>query len=270
MSQHYLHRGNIELAYEKRGTGPLVVLVQGLGMPGCMWLETPARLVEQGFCVVTPDTRGTGSSDVPWPPYAMRDLAEDLAAVLRDVSAEPALVVGMSLGGMIAQHLALRHPDLVGGLVLAATTCGAPLGKLPNLSFLSLVVRSLLQGDEVASDMRRVLVHAKSLERNPELFRQWEAQIEGVDVRWQGVIGQLSAASMHGTGFSLRKIRCPTEVIAGDDDRIIPSDNAPILAKRIPNAALTIVPDSGHVFPMEYPEALPGAVRRVSERMRPG
>jgi pimeloyl-ACP methyl ester carboxylesterase len=267
MSQRFIQRGRVRIAYELLGDGPLVALVQGLGLPGRMWLGLSGGLVKSGHSVIVPDNRGTGSSDAPLPPYRMGTLADDLAAVLEDAARGPALVVGISLGGMIAQHLALRHPRRVSGLVLAATTCGPPVGTLPNLRLLPPMVRSLAGDARALGELRRLLVNPQTLARTPRLFDEWDRQMSRQAWRWSGFAGQLAAAALHSTGLSLGRVRCPVEVIAGDADRIVPPVNSRILARRIPAAALTLVPGAGHAFPLEAPAALPAAIRRVAARI---
>ena len=267
--RRYLDRKGTRLCYVQRGRGPAVVLVQGLGLPGRMWLELPQSLLAHGFSVVIPDNRGTGHSAAPWPPYSMAQLADDLDAVIRDSGAGSAIVVGLSLGGMIVQHLALRHPQLVRGLVLAATSCGLPHGKFPNLRLGVLLPRALRGDRRAMQEVRRLLVHPESLGANPRLFELWDQQMSpaaGPTVGWQGMLGQLSAHTTHSTGFRLSRIGCPTVVIAGQDDRILPADNSRILAERIPGAELVMLPQAGHAFPLERPGELLAAIRRVHAR----
>lgn len=264
MTVHQLQHDRVTLAYHLAGEGPLVVLVQGLGLPGSMWRGLAVRLVKQGLSVVTPDTRGTGRSDEPLPPYTMGALTGDLAAVIRHVDRGPALVVGLSLGGMIAQHLALAHPALVRGLVLASTFCGLPLGKLPNLRFLGVLTGCLAGRAGSMKRMHRLLVHPGSLERNPDLMKFGERQLRAEPIRWKGVVGQLCAVAGHNTYFALARICCPTAVMAGANDQVLPAANASILARRIPGATLTVVDRAGHVFPLEYPEVLPAAIHELS------
>lgn len=267
MGRHVVVRGGTRLSYERRGHGSPVVLVQGLGLSGRMWLRLPGGLVKSRFTVITPDNRGTGQSDAPLPPYTMGQLAADLAAVLDDAATGPALVVGISLGGMIAQHLALRYPHRVAGLVLAATTCGPPVSHPLGPRTAWALLRSL-RGDAAAIErVRRLMVHPDSLAANPGIFGDWEQVMRGEPPRWEGQLGQLAAAGLHSTGFALRRIDCPTVVITGADDRVVPPANSRILAARIRGAELTVLPRAGHAFPLERPDALPRAVHRIRERL---
>lgn len=255
------------MAYSAVGRGRPVVLVQGLAMPGKMWLDLPKRIEERGLCAVIPDARGTGASDTPLPPYTIPMLADDLAAVILDADLGPAIVVGISLGGMTAQELALRHPELAEGLVLAATTCGRPLGKMPGFGAGLALVRGLMGDRRVMRETAELLVHPENLRKNPLLLEDWAARLRTVRIRRWGVLGHASAALTHATGFSLGRITCPTAVITGDSDRVVPPENSRILAERLPNARLFTVPGAGHCFPLEDLSALPGAVDWVREQV---
>jgi pimeloyl-ACP methyl ester carboxylesterase len=271
VSQHLVRRSRrVQIAYEQTGTGPTVALVQGLGLPGRMWLGLPGGLARSGFRVLVPDNRGTGRSSVPFPPYRMSQLADDLEAVLSDACApgERALVVGISLGGMIAQHLALRHPGRVAGLVLAATSPGPPHGRPPPVGFLEELGRSL-QGDrEAQGGIRRRLFHARTIARVPDLFERWDREVLTQPCTLRGFLGQLAAASLHSTGHRLHRVLCPVEVVTGDSDGIIPPENSEVLARLLPDARLTVLAEAGHAFPFDAPAALPRLVRRLHERAR--
>jgi pimeloyl-ACP methyl ester carboxylesterase len=119
-------RGDVELYWESTGAGAPVLLVMGLGMNATGWWRTVPILAGAGLRVLTFDNRGVGRSGRPPGPYSMDSMADDAVAVL-DAAGEPAAhVYGISLGGMIAQRIALRHPDRVDRLVLGATTPGGP------------------------------------------------------------------------------------------------------------------------------------------------
>jgi 3-oxoadipate enol-lactonase len=267
MSEQTLHRGRVRLVYEIAGEGPAVMLVQGLGLSGRMWLALAGGLVRTGHRVVVPDNRGTGRSDAPLPPYRMGELADDLAAVLEHARVGPTLVVGISLGGMVVQHLALRHPRLVAGLVLAATSCGPPFGTLPRLDAVPTMLRAWAHDARAIDAIHAQLVHPATLQRRPDLFAAWDRQAGAERTRWSGILGQLGAAALHSTGFALPRIHCPVEVITGDSDRIVRPLNSRIIAGRIPGAVLTVVPRAGHAFPLEEPSVLPLAIRRVRDRV---
>ena len=258
----------MNLSYTVQGSGPLVALVQGLGLAGAMWLDLPAGLSRRGYAVLTPDARGTGDSDAPLPPYHMHDLADDLAGILRTVDRGPAIVVGASMGGMVAQHLALRNPELVAGLVLAATTCGLPHGRLPNPLFVARILYQIFAPERARPGIRRMLLAPGRFDRSPELFDTWDRTLNGLPRPWKGIVGHLSAAARHNTGSRLHQIRCPAVVLSGNQDIAVPVENARILARGIPGAELMLVPDAGHAFALEDPMAFPRAVDRVAERVR--
>jgi len=262
-----IYRDGIRIAYGVEGEGPLVLLVQGLALSSQTWLLSWQRLVERGFRVAAIDNRGTGLSEVSYPPYTMCEMAAD-AAHLIDHLGGPAIVAGLSLGGMVAQHVAIHHPRHVSGLVLAATTVGNPFGKLPHPNVLRILTLGLLGHRKSMIAMRRFLVHPESLERDPKLFREFDRVVVAEGVHWQAVMGQLAAAGSHNTYFSARKINVPVEIMTGDSDVLVPTENALILARRIHGSELTMLPQAGHAFPLEYPDAIPDAVVRVHDRLK--
>lgn len=197
----------------------------------------------------------------------MREMASDTAYLLEHLGGGPAIVAGLSLGGMIAQHLTIRNPHLVSGLVLAATTVGNPFGKLPRPEVLRTLTLGLLGHRRSGVAMRQYLVHAENLANDPDLFREFDRAVLADGVHVRGVLGQLAAAARHNTYFSVRKIHVPVEIVAGDTDALVPTVNASLLARRIHGSELTILPRAGHAFPLERPEAMVDAVLRVHQRI---
>jgi pimeloyl-ACP methyl ester carboxylesterase len=153
------------------------------------------------------------------------------------------------------------------GLVLAATSCGPPVGRTVRLGFLPLMMRSFLGDRRALERIRLLLVHESSLAAQPRIFEIWDRELQREPTSWRGLLGQLSAGATHCTGYRLDRIRCPVEVISGLEDRIVPVENSRILARRIPGATLTLIPSAGHAFPLERPEALPAAIDRVQARI---
>jgi len=173
----HLHRNGIRIAYSVVGEGPLVLFIHGLAMSSRAWLQSWQPLVERGFRVAAIDNRGTGQSTVSMPPYSMREMASDTAYLLEHLGGGPAIVAGLSLGGMIAQHLTIRNPHLVSGLVLAATTVGNPFGKLPRPEVLRTLTLGLLGHRRSGVAMRQYLVHAENLANDPDLFREFDRAV---------------------------------------------------------------------------------------------
>ncbi len=267
VSLYSLDREGTRLVYRLRGEAgrPVVVLIQGLGLSGAMWGALPETLATAGFHVLTPDNRGTGGSASSRMPFRMVTLADDVAAMLDHAGLDRGLVVGISMGGMVAQRLAIRHPDRVRGLVLAATSCGAPYARLAAPRVLLRLVQACVvnPGETNLDDL---LFHPRTLREQPEVVDDWGQRVAREQFSVPGMLGQLTAAATHAAGFSLASIRCPTEVVTGDTDRLVPTVNARILASRIADSRLTLVPEGGHAFPIEHPEVLPLLIKRLHQR----
>lgn len=251
----YVWRQRTRIAFREWSEGPLVVLLHGIGVSGLSWLDLPPELAREGLGVIAVDNRGTGHSDAPDAPMNMAAYADDLAAVIAGVDRGPAVVVGLSFGGMVAQHVALRHPAMVAGLVLGSTFCGAPYGRLASPRVLVKLLRATL----ARSAAPELMFHERTLAERPDVVAQWEALLRDDPCAPAGAMTQLTAILTHAAGFRLASIRCPTAVVTGDRDALIPRENAEILARRIPGARLTVVADAGHGFPLEHP----GVLRRV-------
>lgn len=232
---------------------PTLVLIHGLGLDGRFWFEMPERLVadpEQRWHVLVPDNRGVGQSAMPTRPWTMADMADDVAAVLDATGVRRAVLAGISMGGMIAQQLALRHPERVQGLVLMATWPGLPYGKLPPLRALGdLVGSSVLQRRSVESVARLILPEAEMANAR-EILRHWFAAMGEQAPTRKAFLGQLGAVVSHSTGHRLSRIRVPTRVVTGDEDRLIPPGNSEVLAARIPEAELEVLPGIAHAIPL--------------------
>ncbi len=250
-------RDGHSIYWEEQGRkdGPLLLLVMGLGLSARSWDELPQRLAAQ-FRVVLFDNRGTGRSGKKPGLHSMGALADDAAAVLRAAGASedrPAFVFGISLGGMISQELALRHPRLVRALALGATNMG-PLGSRPTtlrsaLSFLALIT---LGPGKRAERLARLCLSDDFVEKSPAEVERWAKGLERAGPLW--ALLQLASVLGHRSRKRLPSLRVPTLVIAGDSDRIIPFVNSERLAKLIPGAKLVRLEGAGHVFPLEQPQ----------------
>jgi pimeloyl-ACP methyl ester carboxylesterase len=257
--------GSVRLAYEVAGDGEPVLLVQGLGYTRRGWGELP-RLLAESFRVVSYDNRGVGESDVPPGPYTVRGLAGDAVAVLDAVGIDRAHVVGASLGGMVAQEVALGWPERVDRLVLACTTPGgtrayplppralhvfAQFALLPPEEALLLSVKNSLADGTVASRPDLVETVYRYRLDNPPPLDGWQAQ--------------LAAGSMHDAHARLGAIAAPTLVLTGTADNVIDPRNSELLRDGIPNARLERLEGAGHIFFWEEPARAAQVIRDFLE-----
>ena len=251
----------VALYYELAGDGDRLLFVSGTG--GDLRRQ---RMLFQGpltenFAVLAYDQRGLGQSAVPEGPYTMADYADDAAGLLGAVGWDACFVVGVSFGGMVAQELAIRHPDRVRRLVLACTSSGGaggasyPLHELADLHPGERLVRQI--------EVMDTRWDAAWRQAHPEMVRLIaEGMGQGPDegLARRGTKLQLEARRHHDTAARLRVIRCPTLVCGGRFDGIAPPANSEFLARGIPGARLAMF-DGGHTFFMQDPTALPAMVR---------
>ena len=262
--------GGGRVYYEVHGDdGPWVVLLMGLGAPSQMWLDIPRQLRDAGYRVLTVDNRGTGKSDPLRRPVSLRSMADDVVHAMDAAGADRVIVVGMSMGGMIAQHAALQHPHRLSGLVLLATTPGLPHGRLPAARAMRALLVSAL-GASISPAMYLRLIEDLVLSpaeraRTVEIAdRMAQAARSAPRTPPGSFLWQLLACAMHSTGRRLGSITTPTIVLAGSDDIVVGVTSARMLARRIPNAVLDVVPDTGHGIAFTRPEIVLAAVARLA------
>lgn len=230
-------------------SGTPVVLLQGLGLSSRFWFDIPAMLSDDPACprrVIAVDNRGTGRSDKPRRPWTMAAMADDVVAVLDDAGVDAAFIVGISMGGMIAQHVALRHPRRVRGLVLLATTAGFLMGALPDARALARLVSLPFGGPRASQNLVRLLLPESKWKQAKEIFRDWPRAMRDDPTAPATFAAHLFAASTHLVAPRLASIDCPVIVVAGKHDQLIPLKNARVLAGRIRRAELEVIEDAGH------------------------
>jgi 3-oxoadipate enol-lactonase len=229
---------------------PPLLLIMGLGMGSDAWDTLPTKLAEW-FHVVVFDNRGMGSSSPSPGGFRIRDLADDAARVLDAAGIAQASVFGISMGGMIAQELALHYPSRVRSLVLGATFGSQLRSHKPGLG----VARDLLLvtlSSRNPRRMARLLVSNEFLAGNRGRFVQWLERLG--HPRRTAARRQILAIARHEAEDRLPQLRIPTLVLSGNQDRLVPVENSRRLARMIPRARLVELPGVGHAFPFERPE----------------
>ncbi|GAC1602071.1 MAG: alpha/beta hydrolase [Myxococcales bacterium] len=239
----------------------------GLSLSLRAWDRLP-ELLARHFHVLVFDNRGTGRSGRRGFAFHMRDLADDAAAVLRaaGVSAVQdgrggAAVFGISMGGMIAQELALRHPELVSRLILGATHAGWLRSRKPSLGTVRDLLSSIAARDRAKPEVvGRYLVSPAWQARHPRSAIEWIQRAERTTLRF--AIAQLAAIVRHAAERRLAKVRVPTLVLTGDEDRLVPHQNSLRLAALIPGARLVVLRGAGHAFPLEREDEVVSALEQ--------
>ncbi|MDX1657476.1 MAG: alpha/beta hydrolase [Nitriliruptorales bacterium] len=249
----------VRIAYEVRdadapAAADWVLLIHGLGYARWGW-EPVVDDLQRRLRVVLFDNRGIGESDVPEGPYTARQMAGDALAVLDDAGIDAAHVIGTSLGGMIAQELALLAPDRVDRLVLVASTPGGErahpmpqvtqdlIARMPEMApeeALREAIANALTDETVAGRpevVERILHHRTS---NPQDPAGWQAQA--------------AAGTGYDGGERLADIAAPTLVLHGDQDVVVAPGNAAVLAELIDDSRVEIVEGTGHLLFWERPD----------------
>ena len=261
MTAQFATSGGVRIAYETRGAGEPVLLIHGLGYTRAGW--GPALdLLAEDFLVIAFDNRGIGQSEVPPGPYTAAAMAEDALAVLDATGVQRAHVLGTSLGGMVAQELALAHPKRVRRLVLVATTPGgAGAYALPEQTQALLRTMPTLPPDEA---MRLAVENALAedvVRSRPELVDEIYAYRLAHPFDAAGWQAQSAAGSAFDAYDRIGDIGAPTLLLHGTADNVVDPRSAVGLAAQIPNARLQLFDAGGHLFFWEEPERFVAAVR---------
>jgi pimeloyl-ACP methyl ester carboxylesterase len=246
-------RDGARIFYRVHGpaAGEPVVLIMGLGWDMTGWHLLMPNL--RRYRTLRLDNRGTGRSDKPDRPYTIRQMADDVIRCMNHAGLESAHVYGGSLGGMIAQELAISYPGRVRSLILGCTSPGV-LSFPPSPIFgRALLSRQPLTPEE--SFMRVApLLYGAALTERPEAVEEVMRRRIASNVSPVGFRRQLEAVLRWSSLFRLRQVRSPTLVIHGDHDRLLRPANGRLIARLIPHATLAILKDAGHVYGTDRPQ----------------
>jgi 3-oxoadipate enol-lactonase len=239
------------LYYEVYGDGEPLLLIPGSGMNHLGWTdEIPVYARE--FKVIVFDPRGTGQSSFPeGVDVTMALMADDAAALLDALGVDAAHVYGVSLGGMVAQEMALRHPEKIRSLILGATTPGGPHAVPAEDWALAAFVAAMTQGVEAPNFLEIMFSPGYLAEHRSEAVDYFTRVSGGPPTPPQVAIAQVKASAGHDTYDRLPSITAPTLVLDGADDPMVPAENSRILAERIPGAELVLLDGARHGYKFE-------------------
>ena len=256
--------------WESHGDGPPLLRIMGLSFNLDMWFRVLPPLAER-YRLILLDNRGVGGSDCPRGPYRISMMAEDALAVLDAAGVhEPAAILGASMGGMIAQEIALRRPERVHSLILGCTACG-PIHRAAWPNFRR--APGLWQWLYLRGEAReRSLIPFLYADDTPP-----ERVAEDIAIRLRrpsslrGTIYQLAAIFGWNSSQRLRQLRVPVLILHGDTDHVLPVANAHAIARNVPHAKLVVLKGAGHMLITDQLEAsLDAVLSFLAETANPG
>jgi 3-oxoadipate enol-lactonase len=234
--------------YEADAPGDAVLLIMGLGASSRLWYRLVPWVARRQRAILF-DNCGTGGSPIRRSRLTMSGLADDARAVLDHLGVESAHVIGASMGGMIAQHLALDHRARVRSLVLSCTTAGGRRGAPPWRMLAASALRPLLGARRTFPIVAPALYARATLEQRPERADEDLARRIADNTSPLTIYAQLAAIAGHDTRKRLHELGgLPTLVVHGLEDSLVPPEHGRELARLIPGARLELVPGAGHML----------------------
>jgi len=260
---HTTHAGT-RIWWEEQGQGDPLLLIMGLGATLEWWNRLMPSLIPR-YRTIAFDNRGVGKSDVPPGPYSIPLMADDAQAVLEAAGVATAHVIGMSMGGYIAQELALRHPARVRSLVLGCTSCGGreAVRAAPEVAS-AMGARAKMSRDDAMWGMVPYTFDASTPRQRiaQDLAMRLRSAVSN-----EGYFAQFDAIrAWPGSHDRLGGITAPTLVIHGETDQLVPPENGRNLARAIPNAGLVLLPNASHIFLTDQLEPARDAILAFLER----
>ena len=285
LNEQFCRVGDVELCYESFGNpaDPTVLLVMGLGMQMIAWHEDFCQeLVERGFHVVRYDNRDVGRSThfdqvkppTPWelitrrprrPAYLLNDMADDAVGLLDHLGVDAAHVVGASMGGMIAQSVAARHPERVLSLVSIMSSTGSRWSGQPAMRVLPVFMRRPPAGKEAFVERIVKLFHlvgSPGFPQDEQALRELASLSFDRGADEAGTARQMGAILASGNRIKdLWKITAPTLVIHGTKDKLVAKSGGKATARAISGARLMLIEGMGHDLPRgAWPRIIGGIV----------
>lgn len=244
---------DIEMYYEIHGEGQPLILIEGLGYSTWMWYKQVKELSKH-FKVILFDNRGVGETDKPNVEYSIELLADDLADLLSKLKISKAHILGVSMGGFVAQEFAIKYPCMVDKLILCSTSFGGHNsvqipqdtlnimlkggGQYKSLDEIKEAIGTALDKDALQDEVLNKIIEEKTNNPQPKFAYN----------------RQLMAGASFDAEERVNKIKSETLILAGRGDRVVPYENANLLHQKIACSSVEIIDKAGHVFFMEQPE----------------
>jgi 3-oxoadipate enol-lactonase len=257
--------------WDEEGNGAPLLLIMGLGWASHAWHRSRPILSEK-YRTIALDNRGVGRSEAPAGPYSIAQMASDAAAVLNVARVNTAHIFGVSMGGMIAQEFALQYPNKVRSLILGCTAAGGPQAVRAEQDALQVLMTRGQNPDTFARAISRFIYDAgtspERIEEDTALRRKWYPPADAYFAQLQAIVAWEAYSR-------LAQISAPTLVIHGENDRLVPPENARLIAACIPGAKLVVIPGASHIFTTDQPDLAHAAIldflgaQATRKRVRP-
>jgi pimeloyl-ACP methyl ester carboxylesterase len=266
--------GDINIAYKRFGQGKPVLFISGTSQTKDVWEPTLlSQLAATNHTVIVFDNRGIGETSIGTQPFSIEQFANDTAGLLDALQIEKTDVLGASLGSFVAQELALNYPEKVDRLILHATYCGGneaiyASGEAAELVMIlaSAQVLQNMTAEEQAMVLAQIMFPPEWLEEHPEILNT-VIQLAPSRSATPEIIQQqgLASGTWKGSCDRLANITQPTLLIVGDQDVVLPSANAVMMAQRIPHSWLVIIQGTGHGMAWQVPNEFSAIVQTFLE-----
>jgi pimeloyl-ACP methyl ester carboxylesterase len=251
--------GDIQIYYEIHGAGSqTVTLIRGLGSDLLAWFPQVPEFSKL-FQTIVFDNRGAGRTDKPDGPYSIEQMAQDVNGLLDALDIRRTAMLGVSMGGMIAQEFAIRHPEKLTCLILGCTSFGGPKSIPPPREIWKALLAGAGADEQTRMLQQQALFCDDTIANNRGVIEEYLAARSRFPIPPHALALQADAIMKHDTSDRVGRIRTPTLVMTGKEDRLIPPGNSRLIADRIPGAILTEL-TGGHLFMCEYPSDFNHAV----------
>ncbi|MFW9882281.1 MAG: alpha/beta fold hydrolase [Candidatus Thorarchaeota archaeon] len=246
---------DINIYYEIHGEGFPVIMIMGLSGDVNWWTSEIIKPTSQNFKTIIFDNRGAGRTDKPKIEYSIKMFADDTIGLMDALNIERAHIDGASMGGMIAQEIAINYPERVEKLVLCCTHCGGSKQILPSNEILQRMADPRERTPEEYVDEIVPLIFTEDfIKDNPKFVDSYRQKMLMTPIPFDSYQRQVRAIMSYSSAMKLKKIMAPTIIFHGTEDVVVPPGNAEILAKRIPNAKVVMLDDAGHILFQPNPE----------------
>ena len=257
IKENYVPINGIKMYYREAGEGFPLMALMGLGANSDWWSPEIIRELSSHYRLVMPDNRGAGRTECPEENWTIENNADDTIALMDTLGIEKAHLMGVSMGGSIAQAVAINYPDRIEKLVLNCTLCGFTNGVPPcdeTMNMLGAFATGDLSIEETAHKTTELLYSQHTFETNPELLEGFVQIYSLAPISQEGLMKQMTAGLRFDSHDRLQRIKAPTLIMAGMDDILIPPENSDILYENIPDARLIKFAPAAHGFLAEVPE----------------